>query len=122
MIQDYMLFLLAYHIVFTGYAWGVWGLLACSLLSPPPISFGSTLTLTLALPIVIVVGSQVGSLVGIGEFEVNNGCFSLLLVVTYWWLVYLLPLLGHQALSLILAPPRSPNNAYRQGHTVQTFP
>ena len=122
MIQDYMLFLLAYHIVFTGYAWGVWGLLACSLLSPPPISFGSTLTLTLALPIVIVVGSLVGSPVGLGEFEVNSGCFSLLLVGTYWWLVYLLPLLGQQALSLILAPTRSPNDAYCQGHTVHTFP
>jgi hypothetical protein len=83
MIQDYMLFLLAYHIVFTGYAWGVWGLLACSVLSPPPISFGSTLTLTLALPIVIVVGSLVGSPAGLGEFEVNSGCFSLLLVGTY---------------------------------------
>jgi hypothetical protein len=86
-----MVFLLAYHVVFTGYAWGVWGLLACSLLSPPPISFSSTLTLTLALPIVIVVGSLVDSPVGLGEFEVNSGCFSLLLVGTYWWLVYLLP-------------------------------
>ncbi len=93
-----MLFLLAYHIVFTGYAWGVWGLLACSLLYPPPISFCPTLTLTLAFPIVIVVGSQLGSPVGLGDFEVNSGCFSLLLVGTCWWLVYLLPLLGQQAL------------------------
>jgi hypothetical protein len=84
MIQDYTLFFLAYHILFTGYAWGVWGILACSLLSPPPISFGSTLTLTLAFAIVIVVGSLLGSPVGLGEFEVNSGCFSLLLVGTYW--------------------------------------
>ncbi len=117
-----MLFFLAYHIVFTGYAWGVWGLLACSSLSPLPISFGSTLTLTLALIIVIVVGSLVGFPVGLGEFEVNSGCFSLLLVGTYWWLVYLLPLLGQQALSLILAPTQSPNDAYCQGHTVHIFP
>jgi hypothetical protein len=117
-----MLFLLAYHTMFTGYAWGVWGLLACSLLSPPPISFGSTLTRMLALPIVVVVGSLVGSPVGLVEFEVNSGCFSLLLVGTCWWLVYLLPLLGQQALSLILAPTRSPNDAYFQGQMVHTFP
>ncbi len=117
-----MLFLFAYHIVFTDYAWGVWGLLVCSFLSTPFLSFGSTLALTLVLPLVIVVGSLVGSPVGFDEFEVNSGCFSLLMVVIYWWLVYLLPLLGHQALSLVLAPPRSPNNAYCQGHTVQTFP
>ncbi len=68
------------------------------------------------------VGSLVGSPVGLGEFEVNSGCLSLLLVGTYWWLVHLLPLLGQQALSLILAPTWSPNDAYCQGHTVHTFP
>ena len=117
-----MLFLFAYHIVFTDYAWGVWGLLVCSFLSTPFLSFGSTLALTLVLPLVIVVGSLVGSPVGFDEFEVNSGCFSLLMVVIYWWLVYLLPLLGHQALSLILAPTWLPNNAYCQGHMVHTFP
>jgi hypothetical protein len=72
MIQDYMLFLFTHHIVFTGYAWGVWGLLACSLLSTPFLSFSSTLALTSALPCVIVIGSLVGSPVGVGEFEVNS--------------------------------------------------
>ncbi len=89
-----MLFLFTHHIVFTGYAWGVWGLLACSLLSTPFLSFSSTLALTSALPWVIVIGSLVGSPVGVGEFEVNSGYFSLLMVIIYWWLVYLLPLLG----------------------------
>ncbi len=64
----------------------------CSLLSPPSLSFSSNLALMLVLPLVIVVGS----IVGFGEFEVNSGCFSLLMVVIYWWMVYLLPLLGHQ--------------------------
>jgi hypothetical protein len=118
MIQDYTLFLLASHIVFTGYAWIVWGLMVCSLLSPPSLSFSSNLALMLVLPLVIAVGS----IIGFGEFEVNSGCFSLLMVIIYWWLVYLLPHLGHQTLSLILAPPWSPNDAYCQGHMVQTFP
>jgi hypothetical protein len=48
MIQDYMLFLFASHIVFTGYAWGVWGLLACSLLAPPIMVHASLRQIVLA--------------------------------------------------------------------------
>jgi hypothetical protein len=117
-----MLYLLTYYIVLADYAWGICGLLACSFLSTPLLSLGSTLALTLMFPIFIVVGSMVGSPLGFGEIEVNSGYFSLLLIVTYWWLVYLLPCVGQQALSLILAPPRSTNNAYLPGHTIHKFP
>jgi hypothetical protein len=117
-----MLYLLTYYIVLADYAWGIWGLLDCSFLSTPLLSLGSTLALTLMFPIFIVVGLMVGSPLGFGEIEVNSGYFSLLLIVTYWWLVYLLPCLDQQALSLILAPPRSTNNAYLPGHTIHKFP
>jgi hypothetical protein len=67
-----MLYLLPYYIVLTDYAWGIWGLLACSFLSTPLLSLGSTLALTLMFPIFIVVGSMVGLPLGFGEIEVNS--------------------------------------------------
>ena len=67
----------------------------------------------------------VGFLLGLGEMDNNSGYFSLLLIVTYWWLTKLLPVLGNQFLSLILAPPWSgqgDNTGYCQVYTVQEFP
>jgi hypothetical protein len=120
-IQDYLLVFLVHILVTTNLSWTVWGLMVCSLLSPPSLSFGSHLVLTLVLPLVIVVGSYAG----FGNFDNNSGCFSLLLVVVYWWSFHLLPLLGHHVLSLILAPPwsgHSNSTGYCQGHTVHKFP
>jgi hypothetical protein len=104
-----------------GFAWLVWGLIACSLLTSPSISFCSHLVLTLVLPLGILVGSYTG----FGSFDNNSRCFTLLLVVVYWWLVYLLPTLGCRVLSLILVPPWSGHSNYTgyiQGHTVHEFP
>ena len=117
-----MLYLLTYCIVLADFAWGVWGLMACCSFSTPILSLSATLALSLLLPFIIVVGSLVGSPLGFGDFEVNSGCFTLLCVVTYWWLVYLLPCLGHKVLSLLLATPRSPTCAYLPSHTIHTFP
>jgi hypothetical protein len=75
--------------------------------------------------LVLPLGIQVGSYAGFGNSDNNSGCFTLLLVVVYWWLVHLLPTLGQCVLSLILAPPWSGHNNYTgycQGHTVHKFP
>jgi hypothetical protein len=96
-----MLAFFAHILVNMGFAWLVWGLIACSLLTSPSVSFSSHSVLTLILPL----GILVGSFAGFGNFDNNSGCFTLLLVVVYWWLVHLLPTLGHCDLSLILAPP-----------------
>ncbi len=110
-----------YHIVSTGLAWVVWGLMACSLLLPPLLSLRSHLALTFLLPLSILVRSYVG----VGEFDTNTECFSLLLVMTYWWLAHLLPSLGWRLLSLILAPPWSGHadgTAYCCKYTGHEFP
>jgi hypothetical protein len=119
-IQDFTLIFFANLIVSTGCDWVVWGLMVCSLLSPPSLSLGSHLALTLVLPLVIVVGSYAG----FGNFDNNSGSFTLLLVIVYWWLVHLLPLLGHHVLSLFFAPPWSghiDSTKYCQGHTIHKF-
>jgi hypothetical protein len=121
MIQDFMLAFFAHIFVNMDFAWLVWGLIACSLLTSPSISFSSHLVLTLVLPLGILFGSHAG----FGNFDNNSGCFALLLVVVYWWLVYLLPTLCQRVLSLILAPPWSEHSNYTgyfQGHTVHEFP
>ncbi len=81
----------------------------------------SHLFFTLVLPLGILVGSYAG----VGNFDNNSGCFTLLLVVVYWWSVHLLPTLGRCVLSFILAPLRSGHSDYTgffQGHTVHEFP
>jgi hypothetical protein len=85
MIQDFMLAFFAHVLMNMGFAWLVWGLIACSLLTSPSISFCSHLVLTLVLPLGILDGSYAG----FGNFDNNSGCFALLLVVVYWWLVHL---------------------------------
>jgi type III secretory pathway component EscS len=57
--------------------------------------------------ILLPMGILVGFLIGLGEMDDNSGYFSLMLIVIYWWLVKLLPVLGNRILSLILAPPWS---------------
>ncbi len=116
-----MLAFFAHILVNMGFAWLVWGLIACSLLTSSSISFCSHLVLMLVLPLGILVGSHAG----FGTFDNNSGCFTLLLVVVYWWLVHLLPTLGRCVLSLILAPPWSGHSNYTgyfRGHTVHKFP
>jgi hypothetical protein len=110
-----------YHILSTGLAWVVWGLMACSLLLPPLLSLCSHLALTFLLPLSILVGSYVG----VGEFDTNTKCFALLLIMTYWWLAHLLPSLGWRLLLLILAPPSSGHadgTAYCCKYTGHEFP
>jgi hypothetical protein len=80
MIQDFMLAFLAHILVNMGFAWLVWGLIACSLLASPSISFCSHLVLTLFPPLGILVGLYAG----FGNFDNNSRCFTLLLVVVYW--------------------------------------
>jgi hypothetical protein len=116
-----MLAFFAHILVNMGFAWLVWGLIACSLLTSPSISFCSHLVLTLVLPLRILVGSYAG----FGNFDKNSRCFALLLAVVYWWLVHLLPTLCRRVLSHILAPPWSGHSDYTgyfQGHTVHKFP
>ncbi len=116
-----MLAFFAHILVNMGFAWLVWGLIACSLLTSPFFSFCSHLVLTLVLPLGILVGLYGG----FGNFDNNSGCFALLLVVVYWWLVHLLRTLCRRVLSLILAPPwfgHSNYTGYFQGHTVHKFP
>jgi hypothetical protein len=116
-----MLAFFAHILVNMGFAWLVWGLIASSLLTSPSISFCSHLVLMLVLPL----GIRVGSYAGFGNFDNNNRCFTLLLVVVYWWLVHLLPTLGRRVLSLVLAPPWSGHSDYTgyfQGHTVHESP
>jgi hypothetical protein len=96
-----MLAFFAHILVNMGFAWLVWGLIACSLLTSPSISFCSHLDLMLVLPLGILVGLYAG----FGNFDNNSGCFALLLVVGICWLVHLLPTLCRRVLSLILAPP-----------------
>jgi hypothetical protein len=75
--------------------------------------------------LVLPLGILVGLYAGFGNFDNNSGCFALLLIVVYWWLVHLLPTLCHHVLSLILAPPWSGHSNYTgyfQGHTVHKFP
>jgi hypothetical protein len=120
-IQDCLLVFFVYHIVSTGLAWVVWGLMACSLLLPPLLSLRSHLALTFLLPLSILVGFYVG----VSKFDTNTKCFALLLIVTYWWLAHLLPSLGWCLLSLILAPPWSGHadgTAYRCKYTGHKFP
>jgi hypothetical protein len=115
-----MLPFFAHILVNMGFAWLVWGLIACSLLISPSISFCSHLVLTLVLPLGILVGLYAG----FGNFDKNSWCFALLLVVVYWWLVHLLPTLCRCVLSFILAPPWSGHSNYTgyfQGHTVHEF-
>ncbi len=116
-----MLAFFADILVNMGFVWLVWGLIACSLLTSPCISFCSHLVLTL----VIILGIIVGLYAGFGNFDNNSRCFTLLLVVVYWWLVHLLPTLGRYVLLLILAPPWSGHSNYTgyfQGLTVHKFP
>ncbi len=103
MILDCILVFLAHLLVSTGLVRPVWGLIGCSFLKTPLISFNSHLILTILLPLDIVVGS----FAGFGEFNHNSGSFTLLLIAIYWWSLYLLPTLGHHVLLLILAPPCS---------------
>ncbi len=115
-----MLTFFAHILVNMGFAWLVWGLTACSLLTSPSIFFCSHLVLTLVLPLGILVGPYAG----FWNFDNNSGCFTLLLDVVYWWLVHLWPTLGRRVLSLILAPPWSGHSNYTgyfQGHTVHKF-
>ncbi len=116
-----MLAFFAHILVNMGFAWLVWGLIACSLLTSPFISFCSHLVLMLVLPLGILVGLYAG----FGNFDNNRGCFTLLLVVVYWWSGHLLPTLGWCVLFLILAPPCSGHSNYTgyfQGHTVHELP
>jgi hypothetical protein len=116
-----MIAFFAHILVNMGFAWLVWGLIACSLLTYPSISFCSHLVLALVLPL----GTLVRLYASFGNFDNNSGCFTLLLVVVYWWSVHLLPSLGYCALSLILTPPWSGHinyTGYFQGHTVHEFP
>ncbi len=116
-----MLAFFAHILVNTGLAWLVWGLIACSLLTSPSISFCSHLVFMLVLPLGILVGLYAG----FGNLDNNNGCFALLLVVLNWCLVHLLPTLCRCVLSLILAPPWSGHSNYTgyfQGHTVHKLP
>ncbi len=87
----------------------------------PSVPFSSHLVLTLVLPLGILVGLYAD----FGNFDDNGGCFTLLLVVVYWWLDHLLPTLVHCVLSLILDPPWSGHSNYTgycQGHAVHKFP
>ena len=74
-----MLAFFADILVNMSFAWLVWGLIACSLLTSPPVSFSSHLVLMLVLPLGILVGSYAG----FGNFDNNSRCFTLLLVVVY---------------------------------------
>jgi hypothetical protein len=74
--------------------------------------------------LVLPLGILVGSYAGFGNFDNNSGCFTLLLVILYWWSVHLLFTLGSCVLSLILAPPWSGHSnyiGYCQGHTVHNL-
>jgi hypothetical protein len=107
--------------VSTGLVWPVWGLIACSFLKTPLISFNSHLILTILLPLGIVVGS----VAGFGKFAHNSRSFTLLLIVVYWWSLSLLLTLGHHVLLLILAPPWSntaDGTAYCGKYQVLEFP
>ncbi len=90
-----MLAFFAHILVNMGFAWLVWGLIACSLLTSPSVSFSSHLVLMLVLPLGILVGLYAG----FGKFDNNSGCFTLLLAVVYWCLVHFLPTLGCCVLS-----------------------
>ncbi len=71
------------------------------------------------------MGILVGFLVGLIEMDNNSGYFSLMLIVIYWWLVKLLPVLENRIFSLFLAPPWSgqgDNTGYCGIFTVQEFP
>jgi hypothetical protein len=116
-----MLAFFAHILVNMGFAWLVGGLIACSLLISPSISFCSHLVLTHVLPFGILVRLYAG----FGNFDNNSRCFALLLVVVYWWLVHLLPTVCRRVISVILAPPWSRHSNYTgyfQGHTVHEFP
>jgi hypothetical protein len=96
--------------------------MACSSFSAPILSMSASLALSQLFPFIVVVGSLVGLLLGFVDFEVNSGCFTLICVVTYWWSVYLLPCLGYNILSQLLATPRSPTCVYLSSHTIHIFP
>jgi hypothetical protein len=95
MIQDCVLAFSANLLAHLSLTWIVWGVTTCSFWNIPTFTIQSHL----ALAILLLLSNLVGSLFGIGEMNNNDGSFTLLLTVMYWWSVKLLPTLEDQTLS-----------------------